>query len=784
MRTNLNYQFIDEESAQNLLFQYKDQMLENAKALVVTDEKLSMVGTELHYAATVEGKKQKGSIDLANIWVPGAIGWQHPIPILLHKDYAKALIEVVDKFANKAKHNITFAKTGVTAQFNLAAQFIEYLCLNGNIHLENISSKQIEEMLDKLKVGGITKMLNIQERVELFIDNLIQNDELEPFLRRDDERRKARVKGLKIIKLAQCIGSVSLNQQLSNNIYQKVAKYLESKNILVKKDFTTKGIGILESGQPSSNSFGNWFSIWNKFAKLDSDDQLQFVPFPNPYQLSKKHGKIASRTKNLDLEDVVNLLGESHKWLYEASTKIISLIKEIKTHKDKLLADGLNYQYIYKELLPDFLRNSKKTDELEKLLSITIHKTSLMSSSNNSGAYSLTEVVTMLVTSCYVILQTYNARRQAEIQDPLIGVQENYFRCKSKKYNWYQACFYNEKNNERRWYTLNNGSTKAIRCLINLKKSWGGSDAEGLFVVPNFGVNDKGDFRHYKFNFNKGKDSRISGNMFLEMALGRSNVNTGSQTFRRIYAIIYHYQYKNADLLALCHQLGHVDPDHTVVYVTEPASRDQHEQLHHKVKLTKNEIIESTIAIKEENKALDKIIEEVGIETTAKDILCLLMGTEEMAGKYIAYLKKVYRVLQNSIRFNSYTCDTYGKEFDDLTPEEKSEEMAKVLDARGHKHRPKPHATCHRKSGENKKHKGPCEPTECAGCPYQEVKRVQLNIMKGDLKELKANQSNFSILLIERMRDKEQINNLTMLIRGYERSMSKNEMLFSSGAKK
>ena len=110
--------------------------------------------------------------------------------------------------------------------------------------------------------------------------------------------------------------------------------------------------------------------------------------------------------------------------------------------------------------------------------------------------------------------------------------------------------------------------------------------------------------------------------------------------------------------------------------------------------------------------------------------------------------------------------------------------MAKVLDARGHKHRPKPHATCHRKSGEAKKHKGPCEPIKCAGCPYQEVKKVQLDIMKDDLKELKANQYNFSILLIERMRDKEQINNLTILIEGHERSMNKNESLFSSGAKK
>ena len=98
------------------------------------------------------------------------------------------------------------------------------------------------------------------------------------------------------------------------------------------------------------------------------------------------------------------------------------------------------------------------------------------------------EIITLLMTSCYVILQTYNARRQAEIQHPLIGITEEFFRCKDKKFNWYQACFYNEKNGERRWYTTNNGSTKAIKCLIKLKQAWGAVDVDGLFNVPSFRI--------------------------------------------------------------------------------------------------------------------------------------------------------------------------------------------------------------------------------------------------------------------------------------------------------
>lgn len=269
--------------------------------------------------------------------------------------------------------------------------------------------------------------------------------------------------------------------------------------------------------------------------------------------------------------------------------------------------------------------------------------------------------------------------------------------------------------------------------------------------------------------------------MFLKLTLGTSDIPTGSQTFRRIYAIIYHYQFKNADLLALCHQMGHVDPDNTTVYVTEPAARDQHEQLHHKVKLTKNEKTESTIAIQEENKALEKVIEEVGIEATANDILTLLMGTEEMAGKYTAYLKRVYRVLQKSVSFNKITNENYGSDFDDLSPEDKSEVMAKMLDEKGHKHRPKPHATCHRRKGEAKKHAEPCEPIKCAGCPYQEVKQAQLNIMIDDLIELKTIQSDISKLPIERFRANEDIANLSKLIEVHERSMERSKTLFIKG---
>ena len=786
MPSHLNYQFLTDIEPEKILADHQDLLVENAKQLVVTDEKLALEGTLLKYWSVIKGAKadesvkQEGSVDLRDIWVPGAAGWQHPVPILLLPDYAKVLIEVVDIYANKAKHTPTFVKTGLMSQLTVAAQFIEYMCLHGHLRLQSIPNKQIDQMLSSLKEGGIPKSLELHERVHMFIDRLIEHDELEPFLIRAGGTTSA-VSSIRVPMIAKHIGSVSLENQVPKSVYEKVANYVTSKGMTVSKKFTSKGAE--KPSQPSAKSLNNWFGTWNRFAKLDSDDQLQFIPFPSPHKLSLKLGKAPGRTKNLSLENVVDLLGGSHKWIFEYAPHIISVVKDVASLKNRLLEENLRPRTLTEIRFPEYLNTSKKIAKLERLLGIEIHKTSLTSSDVNSDKYSITEICTLLMSACYVILQTYNARRQAEIQDPLTGITEEHFRVVSKKYNWYQANFYNEKNGKRRWYTINNGSTKAIQNLIALKQAWEPNESvEGLFNVPTFRLNDDGSFGHYKYHFNKGKGSKITGNAYLKLILGE-HPDTNSHPFRRIYAVIFHYQYKDSDLLALCHQLGHVDPENTLVYVTEPEAREVHEQLHHKVKFSNYEEAESTIAIKEENKALDKVIAEVGVEATAKDIATLLMGTEEMAGKYPAYLKKVYRVLQRSVKFNDFTSKKYGKKFDDLSVDEKSESMARVLDGRGHQHRPKAHATCHRRKGESKKHKEPCEPTKCSGCPYQEVKRTQLNIMKEDLVILKAKLTDFSLLPIEILRARNDVSNLSILIEHHERTMERSKTLFSGGIK-
>ena len=292
MHNNIQYQFLDAEQTEKIIKDYGDLLVENAKQLIVTDEKLALEGTVLKYWAVIEGAKayesvkQNRAVDLRDIWVPGAAGWQHPVPILLLPDYAKALVEVVDIYANNARHTPTFVKTGLMSELTIAAQFIEYMCLHGHLRLRSVSRTQLSEMLDSLKQGGIPIALKLHERVTTFIDRLIDNDELERFLITSGDFPNSPVSSLRVGLIAQHIGSVSLENQVPRSTYEKVAEHLESAGRKISEQFSTKG--ALTPSQPSAKSLNNWFGTWNRFAKLDNKDQMQFIPFPNPYRLYKK----------------------------------------------------------------------------------------------------------------------------------------------------------------------------------------------------------------------------------------------------------------------------------------------------------------------------------------------------------------------------------------------------------------------------------------------------------------------------------------------------------------
>lgn len=759
-----------------------DRIADTISKLRVDNEKLQLKGSVLHFYSYVEGHEYHSQKDLAKIWMPGSAGFEHPVPLLLYPHHTQAILNSVNQFSDQAKHTKSFLQQATSILSN-TSRLIEWALLNDNYQLQSISKNDIKQLCKKLKNGGMPNLLQLPHRLDNFWDT-IKNDlnKIKVLVNLDGFDNSAL--GLRTQMIQKMIGTNCTPQMMPNTFYKSIAKRLNPTGVKTDNGFTEKGIKELQ--QPSAGRLNALFCDWNMLARQEAEDRISFLPFKNPNQLSRKLGKPVGRTPTIHAEHVTKLLGEAHLWIYKAAPLIIKEVRDLtnlKYSKSTQTKARCSKKYICEKLYTKQMTSSKALNELEKIIGLKISRKSPNSKIGiNDNIWNLSECISALMTACYLILQIYNARRQAEIQDPIIGISKReHFRCVNEQYDWYQACFYNEKQGNRYWYTINKGSTKALQTLFELSDAWENTEYLGLFNVPSFVLDDQYNIRPWKYSYSRNSDSKITGHKFNKKVLGDDDhLVNGSHIFRRIYAVIYHYQYEFSELLALCHQLGHVDPEVTEVYVTDPDARDIHEQLQNKVKATHKDITSSAILIKEENKALDKIIKEVDIEKTAADILTLLMGSESMAGRYPAFLKKMFKILRKSVKFNQKIQQKYQSTFSELNPSLQSEEMAKVIFGRGHRCNPKPHNTCHRNSETKASHKAPCDPVQCKSCPYQEIKKIHLKIMKSDLVQLQEISANrYDYLPLERIQASEEANNLSHIITQHERTMKRSQSLFT-----
>lgn len=759
-----------------------DRIIDTASHLFVDDEKLELKGTEIHFYSNIEGHQYHSIQDLADIWVPGSGGFEHPVPLLLYPHHAQTIVKAVDTFAQGVGHTPSFTKDGAPSVLSNAIKFIEWSLLNDHYQLQSISERDIKQLCKDMSNGGVPNLLQIPQRLDNLWNSIYSDiEQVKAIL--TEPNRESEYKSLKISSIKKLIGTSSLEGMIPNNLYKLIAQQLKSAGVKVHNSFNNKGIMRLE--QPSAKTLNTLFGQWNALARQEEGDSIPFLPFKNAYQLSNKLGKPKGRTKTLSVDLVIRLLGEAHLWVYKASPLIIKAVKDLAdlryTKLEKMKAKDVR-PYIRNTLYPKQMTSSKTLDDLENIIGLKVYRGGPNGKVTTDDTWTLTECITALMSACYVILQIYNARRQSEISDPVIGISKKiHFRCADEEHGWYQACFYNEKHGGRYWYTLNKSSTKALQTLFDLSDAWNRKGHEGLFNIPRFNIDTHYNMSAFKYHYNKGKDSNYTGDKFLERALGENIESVkGSHIFRRIYAIIYHYQYENSELLALCHQLGHVDPEVTEVYVTDPAARDTHEQIQNKVNQPQTDATSSAILIKEENKALNKVIQEVDIEKTAADILTLLMGTQSMAGRYPAYLKRVFKILRRSVKFNQQVQKEHQATFAELSPQLQCEEMAKVIYKRGHRSQPKPHNTCHRNPEITRSHKAPCDPLQCKGCAFQDVKQTHLDIMKDDLIQLREIAANrHEHMPLERMQALEQAKNLEHVIAQHERTIQSNSSLFT-----
>ncbi|MDE1244014.1 hypothetical protein [Vibrio aestuarianus] len=608
---------------------YADLIKENASKLEVNDQKLKLKGTKLHFFNEIEENITSKITDLSDIWMPGTAGYEHPVPLLLYPHHTQTILSSVEKYASNVTYSPSFI-TQAKSRLSNTLTFVEWALLNEHYKLNSISAKDIERFCSDISAGGIAGLLYLPQRLDHLWDTIYnQPSQINELVNSDGYGGV--VTGFRELAIKKVLGTSCTASMIPNRYYRLFGDALVDYGISVDEKFFTRGTGDLR--QPSAKTLNTLFCEWNDLSRMEHDDNLSFLPFKDPYKKSSQLGRPRSRTKNLNVEHVVSLLGEAHLWVFEASPLIIKAVRE-----------------------------------------------------------------------------------QAKLR----------------------------------------------------------------YKRPTRNKNERYSREHITGKLSKGHLSSSKTLNKLEKALGEnSSAVKGTHVFRRIYALIYYYQYEHSELLALTHQLGHVDPEHTFVYVTDPEARVVHEKLQHQLKTTKSDEVSSATLLREENKALNKIIQEVGIEKSAQDILSLLMGSEKMAGRYPSYLKRVFKVLRNSVKFNEKMMDEYQKNFSDLNLKDQSEVVANVLHEKGHRNKPKPHASCHRDPETKESHKDPCDPIHCRGCAYQEVKQTHLDIMKIDLIDLHNIETDRRNSPLERIRAAERARNLEKVIDQHKREMERTADIFS-----
>jgi hypothetical protein len=220
---------------------------------------------------------------------------------------------------------------------------------------------------------------------------------------------------------------------------------------------------------------------------------------------------------------------------------------------------------------------------------------------------------------------------------------------------------------------------------------------------------------------------------FMDWAFeGESYQPINAHMFRRAYAVVYHYRYENATLLALSWQLRHADLGMTLHYFMDPPSRPLNERAD---QIWSISAADRSARIAHAREAAEEI-ELVGKEKLQEFVKELLGGAgRKFSGGFPILLTRFHQKLGHRL------------EYDRVSLKEQSEHLARLVLGRGH--RPVPYwygdcnagpakagAGCHSKS-EKRLAREKASPLVCSHCPYHATTKTHLMAMRREAINIK-----------------------------------------------
>ncbi|EJN10133.1 hypothetical protein [Herbaspirillum sp. YR522] len=697
-----------------------------------------------------EEESQFWTFNLSDVFLPANSIYPSIRPISDFPELSKVLVLCAQRYLETAGQSKS-RTTRVRGIIYLLSMALEYLWIQDVTKFADARPYHFENLVKSLASGGWLVALNIQERI-----HALASHERSMLFETQES-----VIGKHVFTYRQ----TEIRKILGTNIRNFRSVTAEPVTALEERDGSLQNVW----GASRLNAVLSYINI---FYDIGADWGLSFPPYIDSNKLAKKLARPPSRTKNINVGAASIMLKSSASWIYEYGPLIADLIEEVS--KEVVECRMLTRKYMGKRLR-SFFETLPTRLRVVGALPFPIEYLDF-GRRTKERSHSLRTAVLCLITACYVTIATMNGRRKDEIGHRKFGLRRGDLKVISEELELYQIDFYIEKTyQERIPFYVNKITADAVRLLERLEDAFYQIDValfkkdlsknRPLFCYRRFSLSKGVGERKQWYAFStSGKGNEEDAMPYLRLAFGDGDIPAvSSHMFRRIYALIFYYQYENADLQALMYQLGHFDLASTMIYITDPSSRPESEQISECLDISSTEIQKVRQA------HVDDLNEELAIVRDEKfehEVFAILNGETRLGG-YERFVRRVHLKLATAVEINS--------ERETGTP------IVGILKQRGHFPRPMRHGQCMAGSTLSIKSarclssdkldldRSRANAHTCGTCMFHLTSEPYLSNIDADLREIEHEMENLDIgsLMFEQKRnERDNVREALSLLRG------------------
>ncbi len=662
-------------------------------------------------------------------WMPASPLHPTPTRLIEHDQLFWLLVVSLDCYASRQKGSKTFHMV-VTDICRTLVKTFEHLWIEGFYDPRDAPEAVWQKLRTTLAKGSWNSALRTEQRT---IDYVADNPSAASKYLYSKRR-----------------GEISLKEEFHEALGTNIAG-LETralKNIVVqasgKRDADDGNYRIGVEKQMSETMLLQTLRAHDLLGMLPEKYRVKTMPRESSFEFAKQNGRKGNRTENIEPEVWAKVLVQSYKWIYDFGPLVVETVRAIAIHLEPYFCTEMRLRAAADESVSSYrahlirraLTSIPEVKALEATLGLKI--TNYTRKNNPDGETSVNAILGQLMSSCFIVIASMNARRKDEVSGKVVGIYAGALNQIDPHRDVSECQFYVEKTvRDYVPFLVNSVSAAAIQLVEDVAEvSWywreavhgqrGAVDRERkVFFLPGFVGAKMGKPVWFEFDANRDEPAEA----FIREALGElaSQFKVKAHMFRRGYGILYHYRYENATLIALSQKYGHLDLNSTRHYITDGAETEIGKIAAAKWALPANAVRLAQMGQREE---MQLAIDEVGLDKLENFVRDVIEGARTFGAGFSKLVSRYHRLLTSKVDYDQVNLATQAKS------------LAASLADRGHTSHPLKTNTCW--AGRNRKHAACGVKNEtvarenatavvCSRCPYSDTNEVQLHTLERDL---------------------------------------------------